>query len=230
MNEVEARSPADEHVRVYLRIKLRAAQVARAASEAADRYEAAIAGQEDRVKAIASSQAHPIEPVRYQRDVAPAVWTDPEQRNKFSKTPEKVVGFRRVDEMVRLEKRGTITKLHLAAGIKLRDDYEIGELGGRQGLDLTEIRTGGDGGTPSQVRLDALARYRGAVQAVGPRLSTIMLHVVISNGTVTSWAERRVMSLSRATGYLEAAMDRLADHYDPHVQLADIERAEELAG
>ncbi len=212
------------HVFAYQRVLLQKLRDQRRVRETAERYDAAVAAEPDRVKLINDGQAQVIEPVRFKRDVERQSWIDPEQRNKFSKTPEKVVGFRRIDALVRLQRGGTINERHLAAAIKLRDDFEIGD-GARPGCD--RVVAGGQGqnpGGPTDRQIDAMARYRAAVQAVGKTLSGILLHVVLENRTVKDWAEKRSRSLNSSTGYFVAAMDRLLDHYGDDLTHDDLER------
>lgn len=198
----------------------------RGQSVAAD-YAAALAAAPARVRAIEEGQAQPIEPVRYGRDVVAGEWTDPVQTNKFSKAPERVRGFRRTDALVTLLKRGTITERHVAVGFKLRDDHELSE-GARIGGQRSEIRGGGDASGPADVQLAACARFRAAIQAVGKTVSGMVVHIVLNNQTIASWAEMKGMSASVATGYLISGLDRLQDHYEPSMDPRDLERARDV--
>ena len=87
-------------------------------------------------------------------------------------------------------------------------------------LEASERRHGqGSGGdaTPSDARLDALKRYRQAVQAVGQNLSAVLLPVVLLGWTIKRVAEGRGASEEKVSGYLAAALDRLDEHYNPEV-------------
>ena len=214
----------DAHVRAYLVRKLRRVQHENRQRKAAERYTAAVAAEPLRVAAIAAGQAMPVEPVRHGRDVEKRPWVDPEQTNSFSKEPQRVHGFRRIDELVRLQRRGTLTLDHLAAGLKLREDFELSE-GVRIGATPLVVRVSNPVGGATQVQLDALTRYRNAIRAVGQTQSGIVIAVVLENRTVTTWAEKRAMSITRATGYLEGAMDRLFDHYKHDITAADMDHA-----
>jgi hypothetical protein len=217
------------HVIAYLsfhRSRAYAVRDNKAAVTAADRYAAAIAGQATRVAAIQAGHGQVVEPVRIGRDVELGSWVDPVQTNKFSKAAEKVTGFRRTDELRRLGKRGTLTDHHVAAGYKLRDDHELSEGAQMGGAQMTvRISTSSPGATTCQ--LDAIARFRAAIQAIGKSQADVVIAVVLLNQTVTTWSERRGMALSRATGYLEGAMDRLVDHYQDVLTSSDIDQARE---
>lgn len=188
-------------------------------------YREAISLEPVRVAEISAAQSQTIEVVRYNRDVVVGEWVDPEQTNKFSKTPEKVRAFRRVDTLVRLLAGGTLTKEHVAAGFRLRDDYELAE-GARPGSERSEVR-GTNVGGPADAQIAAVARYRNAVQAVGKSLCSMVLHVVLDNRSITAWAEPRGKSVSECTGYLLAGMDRLVEHYGEALSAHELSRAEE---
>ena len=76
------------------------------------------------------------------------------------------------------------TREHLLAADRLLTDYEVGELG------LSGKGSGGDS-TPSDARLDALKRYREAVQAVGQNLCAVLLPVALSGWTICDASLRR---------------------------------------
>lgn len=142
-----------------------------------------------------------------------AEWDDPNDTGRRGSYTRMVHGYRRSDPLITLHRRSPreVTDQHLRAAERLRDDYEISE-----GVNLGK-GSGGESG-PLDVQLDARARYRAAVQAVGPRLSTVLLPVVLSSWTVKQWAEDRGMSETKAAGYLIAALDRLQDHFNPVVR------------
>lgn len=124
-----------------------------------------------------------------------------------------VQGFRRADPILALHRRSPneFTRQHVQAAERLRDDHEIG-----QGVNLGLGSGGGLG--PADAQLDAMARYRAAVQALGPRLWAIVDPVVIHWQTVAWWAEKFGRSEHKAAGYLIAALDALHDHYNPPVK------------
>jgi hypothetical protein len=149
--------------------------------------------------------------------VVAAQWDDPDDKNERSKTPRQVLGKRRNDPLMMLLNRrdSSVTKHHVASAERFRADYEVGELGARpdQTIGFVSCSAGSPGG-PTEVRLDALRRYRNAKRALG-RSSAALLHVVlIDRIDVTTHAEDRGISRHVAMGMLIAALDRLQEHYD----------------
>jgi hypothetical protein len=63
------------------------------------------------------------------------------------------------------------------------------------------------------MRLDALRSYREARDAVPRSQWPILEHVVIKNGSVSSYGAEHRMRRDQAVGYLIAALDCLVDHY-----------------
>ena len=152
-----------------------------------------------RVIALSILQASPVEPVRMGRDVDVASWRDPEDTNVQRRTPKMVSGHRRIDTLIRLHLGGTVTKEHVAAGFRFRDDHELSD-GARPGSERTEIRGSSGAGGPDDVQLAAIARFRAAVEAVGKGPSTMVAHVVLLTRSLTAWAEARACSVSLAPG------------------------------
>jgi hypothetical protein len=145
-----------------------------------------------------------------------AQWNDPDDKNERSKTPRQVIGKRRSDPLMMLLNRrdSSVTKHHMAAAERYRADYEVGELGARpdQTVGFASVSAGSPGG-PTQVRLDALKRYRDAKRALG-RSSAGLLHtVLIERIDITTNAEERGISRHVAMGMLIAALNRLEEHY-----------------
>lgn len=123
-------------------------------------------------------------------------------------------GFRRISVIWNLHQRSPrdITGAHLKAAAQLTRDYEIGHEGAASG------GGGGEGATfsgPGDAQLGAIERYRDAMLALGPALSSIVVAVVLLNWTVAEVAGRWQTSPDRAFGRLASAMDRLCDHYAP---------------
>ena len=139
-------------------------------------------------------------------------WDDPLDTNTRSKTPRQVSGYRRADPLLLLFKRGDLVTIHhLRAAEKYRDDYEIAG-----GAKIGDGGTGG-GGTPggaTDAQMDAMKRYRQMVQAVGQSANALLHDVLIDRIDVTTCAERRARSRHTVMGNLEAALNRLQEHYD----------------
>ena len=62
-------------------------------------------------------------------------WLDPDDLDRSTRVPKKVVGFRRADTLLTLQKRsdGKISKRHVDAADLFRSDYQIGVEGARPG-------------------------------------------------------------------------------------------------
>ena len=188
-----------------------------------------------RVRAIAEGQASPVEPVRLGRDVETADWRDPDDTNPNRREPRRVRGHKRIDVLTDLMHRGTLSRLQVAAGFRLRDDCEIAD-GAKPGSERSEIRGGGARGGPEHAQLAAMARYRNAVRAIGPILSGVVVHVVLRNRSLSEWidvrraeggtAETRYAVAKRARAQLIDGMDRLEAHYGDGLTHDDEARVE----
>ncbi len=117
-----------------------------------------------------------------------------------------------------LAARGLVSAVQLAAGERLRADYERAGLGARVTMrwDAAPV-AGGRGGTraadASLARLDARARFHAALDAVGPGLADICWRVVCG-GEAMAAAEKGLGWPARSGRLvLTLALDRLAVHY-----------------
>jgi type IV secretory pathway ATPase VirB11/archaellum biosynthesis ATPase len=108
---------------------------------------------------------------------------------------------------------GTISDAHHAAATRLHDSYSLGILGARDRLAVYIDRCSVQAGF-ADAQLAAARDYREAAQAVGQVAMSALSWCVLSYGTVAGWAECKGWSKDRAGGYLLAALDRLAEHYD----------------
>ena len=145
-----------------------------------------------------------------------ASWRDPADTSPNRRNPKQIDGYRATDALVTLKKRGgQITQLHLRAANRLRSSHELGELGARPGYERPEVGSAyfGPMDGPHVMRLDALQSYREAKQAVPRSQWPILEHVVIRNGSVSSYGAEHRMRRDQAVGYLIAALDCLVDHY-----------------
>ena len=172
-------------------------------------------------------QSDPAIDVTHRRDVERGEWRDPEDHDVLRRNAKTVIGYRRVDQLVHLFRRGTITKQHVAAGVKLRNDYEVGELGGVGG-ERAEIRTSGGFGGPAAHQLDALARFRAARVHVGERGCAMLVHVVVNGQSIAAWAERHGKALHHETGYFVASLDRLEEHYHSAITSDDLTHVDDM--
>jgi hypothetical protein len=159
-------------------------------------------------------------------------WDDPADTGRQGTYVRIVSGYRRADPVLAMHRRnpGEITRGHVQAAERLRDDYEIAE-----GVNTGGRGSGGEVG-PTEAMLDARRRFERAKAALGDTLASILLPVVLDGWTVKQWTEARplrdaagdlvlrngkpVPSLSeeKAGGFLIAALGRLRDHYTPLVR------------
>ncbi len=148
-------------------------------------------------------------------------WRDPDDVARNVRTPRVIGGMRAADPLLRLSNNGTIDNRHMAAATKLRRDYEIGILGAHPGRSgVPDHIDGGGNGTPEEMRLAALGRFRAAMASIAGLGAAIICHVVIgqadgSHRDVTTFARSFGMEPKTATGLLIGALDRLAEHYLP---------------
>lgn len=144
-------------------------------------------------------------------------WRDPADMNRQTKNPKTIRGSRRVDILVTMMKRGSPIDLwHVAGANSWRLDYEIGIEGAHPGRDPDAPARDphGPASDPEAARLDALGRFRRAMQAVGQSLSAVLVHVVLVGQDVTTFAKWKGIKQEHAMGYLVAALDRLVEFYE----------------
>jgi hypothetical protein len=148
------------------------------------------------------------------RHIARAEWDDPADTGRTGSYARVVYGFRRHDVLITLHRRSPLefTRQHLQSVERLRDDHEIGE--GVQGIGRG---SGGQVG-PTDARLDAVARYRAAVQAVGWEPWAVLRLVAIDNQTLGVVSVRLGLQRRPCRRRLIDALDRLTLHYNPVVR------------
>ena len=110
----------------------------------------------------------------------------------------------------RLLRRGQITSRQHEAGRRLQDDW--GRIAGLVDRELG-MPKGPPVFEPSDGRLDAARRYREALQAVGPRLSPLIVAVVLEERSVEAYAQAAGEDRRRLMGKLEHALDEIGDVY-----------------
>lgn len=141
-------------------------------------------------------------------------WDDPDDtRTVGSRTVRQVYGFRRADPLITLHRRSPhdFTVAHLRAAERLRDDYEMSE-----GARVRSGQGNGDMGIIN-AQMAAAARYRNAVQAVGPEPWAILRLVVLDGWVLLRWATAFRMAEKTARRRLIDALDLLHLHYNPPV-------------
>jgi len=125
-----------------------------------------------------------------------------------------VAGIRRhmvQSPVERMYARGSLTSRQYDAAQRLYVSYVLGIAGARD----PERATGTGGYDPagySDARLAAATDYRKAVQAVGP-LAWVLEWVVVQETTLEGLGQITGRSRETLKGYLEAALDVLADWY-----------------
>lgn len=147
----------------------------------------------------------------------PAVITPILLREPLADLDTKTGGYRRADPLMRMHKADPrlVTRLHLGAARKFSEDYEVGMEGGCSPGGLRVAVDGNEAPDVAEMRFDAMARYRAACDAVGPTLRTAVQLSVLHKVSLRAMAPRLGMSEERASGWLLAGLDRLADHYWP---------------
>jgi len=165
----------------------------------------------------------PSEPIEHRAAmVEPAQWKDPADTGTAARMygSRTVQGWRRVSTIKSLHETSgrEITAAHVKAAERLLGDYEIGIEGAVQSGTPSERVDGGSSAGISGARLDAMKRYRQAMEAIGATAALIVCKVVLDNWTVTELAAALGIHRDRAHGRLQAGLERLREHYWPPQQ------------
>ena len=118
----------------------------------------------------------------------------------------------------RYRSRGEISERQATAGLRLRNDWEIGICGARQRDILGSKAVHGPVGY-SDMQLDAAMKYRDAVRVLGPAARAIVEPVVCGDEaggdvTVGMLAKSRAdMTAQQLFGAFKIGLDTLANHY-----------------
>jgi len=108
--------------------------------------------------------------------------------------------------------RGAITLQQKNAGERLYRDYHLSGAEPRVTANL-EPSLGGRSAGVVDMQADAYERYQRAVQAVGPILSPVLVHVVLLDGSAGDWALSVGLKRGRGPARLEVALEILIQHY-----------------
>jgi hypothetical protein len=152
---------------------------------------------------------------RAQRDrgiVEQTQWRDPEDNNVLRKEARLISGYRRVDELRRLHERGQVTEKQLQAAEKFLIDYEISD-GARPAYSVSGVHVDAAASGPNDVQMLAARRYREATQAIGKHASAVLFVAVMGNLNMHALSERFRVPDYVALGWLQAALERLVEHY-----------------
>lgn len=144
--------------------------------------------------------------------VEAAEWGDPDDLNPNARAPRRVSGYRRVDELRRLCEAGHVTEQQFKAGGRLLRDYELSD-GSRPGCAVSGLRVDAVPSGPGAAQIDAARRYREAMRAVGQRAGSVLVMAVFGNASVSEVARHFGVRHYGALGLLQAALQRLVEHY-----------------
>lgn len=114
----------------------------------------------------------------------------------------------------RLLRDGAITARQADAGLRFRDDYEVGVAGARDGT--------GSGGVAgyyyAEARLRAVERWQFALKALGPLWRYVVPVCLGEPGggdiSISELARRMSIHRQEAAGCVKAGLTALADHYE----------------
>jgi hypothetical protein len=178
----------------------------------------------ERVKNLArdpnQTRARSIAPPLHQiatGKIEPSQWDDPDHIHKTgTRTVRQVYGFRVADPLVKLHAHSprSITRRHLEASRRLRDDYEIAhEVGTVDSImRLGAPRSATIGAGPAATRLDAMRRCRSAQDACAHVWDVVAL-VVLAGWSLARWAQHVAKNPHAARERLAIGLDLLADYY-----------------
>lgn len=111
-----------------------------------------------------------------------------------------------------------LTPDELEAGERLREDFEIAEIGPKIGQDWSRFlapvnRNSGPGRTPSEGPLGARERFTKAVETLGPGLSDAAVRICCFHEGLEATERRMGWSARSGKVVLKLALQRLARHY-----------------
>jgi len=118
----------------------------------------------------------------------------------------------------RLSIRGSLTARQRAAGDRIAADYrcagDLPHVTMRYEARLEAPTKGSRAFRPEPVQhqIDARRRFERAVQALGPWMSPVIVHVAVLDQALTDWT-RPGMKNGDGAALLRLALDVLADHY-----------------
>ena len=140
-------------------------------------------------------------------------------------------GFRRVWTIDLLHDASPreFTKAIVATATRLLNDYEIGEVGAKQGGANFDRVDGSvaDGMNPWSPQLVSLRRYQEAMAVLGWAGGLIVKRAVILNWSLTQLALHMNSTRDNARGALRIMLERLREHYYPPRQDAPARGATE---
>ena len=115
-----------------------------------------------------------------------------------------------------LHSRGHLSDRQLAAGERLRADWERAQLAPSVTMrwDAVRIRGSGDGGlTPSERQVAAKARFDAAVAGAGPGLADVLWRVACAGESLPTAEKALAWPVRSGKLVLRLALDRVAEFY-----------------
>lgn len=160
---------------------------------------------------LANTDANAPTPERRRRStftIGPAVATEAGPAQAGSRV------YRSVSTIERLVRAGTLEPRQAEAGIRLRDDYELGVAGAREAASGSGSSTGW---YYAEARLAAVRRYKTAIAKLGPLADWVLLAVLGEPGlgdiSFSAIARRINRNRQEVAGIVKFGLDVLADHY-----------------
>src|SRR5215831_11043760 len=135
---------------------------------------------------------------------APAIGTEAEPGRAGQRM------YRALSTIERLLRDGHLTPRQAEAGDRLRDDYELGVEGVRNGQG-----NGQWGWSFPEAQLQAVKRFHLAAHALGPHVHSVVFWVCVGGVTLKTLAAHLQPRRNRQelAGILKVGLDMLADHY-----------------
>jgi hypothetical protein len=127
-------------------------------------------------------------------------------------------GLSRINPLAAMLANGqgqTVTREHLRAATRLKNDYDTGVEGARSPKPATTRVDGAARDEAEYPWLDAITRYNAALDAVGCGLRGVVHAIGVDWRRAGDIATDIGMSEKVTVGLIVAGLDRLADHYNP---------------
>jgi hypothetical protein len=115
----------------------------------------------------------------------------------------------------RLAVRESITPRMHAAGMRLKEDFEVGLLGAKdaEGNFALGIRGQANHAWVPDVQLDAIRRFKLAMIAVGAHVGAVLVAFCCYDRDVVKIAVQQGRNRDKVMGIVEVGLETLADHY-----------------
>lgn len=124
-------------------------------------------------------------------------------------------GYRRASLLGTMAAHGVVTGAHLRAAARFSTAYEVGIIGASPVQMAVEWVDGASGDGITDRQLAEAAVYVAACDALGASLRSPVQWAALHRWSLAEIAYGLGVSEARASGYLVAGLDRLADHFWP---------------